>query len=78
MSMNVLLEMLLILVSFHQLEQSLQHNANLIGSSFVGQQSNYVQRLNYVNVKQHLLNNSPNVAPGWRRQLSEGEIVYFR
>lgn len=62
-----------------QLEQ--QHQHSLVGSAFVGQQSNYVQRLNvgnYLNVKQHTLNNGPNVAPGWRRQLSEGEIVYFR
>ncbi|XP_055315430.1 uncharacterized protein DDB_G0283357 isoform X2 [Sitodiplosis mosellana] len=62
----------------HHSEQ--QHQHSLVGSAFVGQQSNYVQRLNvgnYLNVKQHALNNSANVAPGWRRQLSEGEIVYF-
>lgn len=34
---------------------------------------------NYLNVKQQqIINNSPNVAAGWRRQLNDGEIVYFR
>lgn len=41
----------------------------------------YVQQINvgnYLNVKQQTVNNNPNVAPGWRRQLSDGEIVYIR
>ncbi|XP_031617733.1 homeobox protein 5 isoform X2 [Contarinia nasturtii] len=62
-------------------EQQQQHGSNLIGSSFISQESNYVQRLDvehFLNVKQQTLNNSSaNVAPGWRRQLSEGEIIYF-
>lgn len=35
---------------------------------------------NYLNIKQkQIINNSPNVASGWRRQLNDGgEIVYFR
>lgn len=34
---------------------------------------------NYLNVKQQqIINNSPNVAPGWQRQLNNSEIVYFR
>lgn len=63
-------------------EDQLQHNASSIGSSFVGQQTNFVQRINvenYLIAKQQIaFNNNPNVAPGWRRQLSEGEIIYYR
>lgn len=58
-----------------------QHSSSSTGSSFVGAETNCLQRLNvdnFLNVKQHTLNGSANVAPGWRRQLSEGEIVYFR
>lgn len=62
-------------------EEQLQQNARLIGSSYVGQPANFVQHINvgnYLIAEQQTFNNNPNVAPGWRRQLSEGEIVYYR
>lgn len=66
------------LVDNQQLTSQVQHNV----STSQSQQQNrvqFVQRINAENyLKQQTFQNSPNVAPGWRRQLADGEIIYLR